>query len=49
MLLNDENYNSFKEVVLSAVTEILQHIIKEKTPLISEISKAIIEESTSTS
>ena len=26
-LLNDENYDSFKEAVLSAVTEILQHIL----------------------
>ena len=33
-LLNDENYDSFKEVVLSAVTEILLHIIKEITPSI---------------
>ena len=33
-LFNDENYDSFKEAVLSAVTDILSHIIKEITPLI---------------
>ena len=32
-LLNDENCDSFKEAVLSAVTETLLHIIKEITPL----------------
>ena len=46
-LLNDENYDSFKEAVSSAVTEILLHIIKEMTPLILEMSKAIIEENAS--
>ena len=46
-LLNDENYDSFKEPALSAVTEISLHIIKEITPLISEESKAIMEENAS--
>ena len=46
-LLNDENYDSFKEAALSAVTKFLPHIIKEIIPLILENSKAIIEENTS--
>ena len=46
-LLNDENYDSFREVVLSAVRTILPHIIKEIIPLILQKLKAIIEENTS--
>ena len=46
-LLNDENYDSFREVVLSAVRTILLHIIKEIIPLILQKLKAIIEENTS--
>ena len=46
-MLNDENCDSFKEAVLSAVTEKLLHIIKEITPLILEKSKVIIEENAS--
>ena len=46
-LLNDENYDSFREAVLSAVRAILPHIIKEIIPLILQKLKAIIEENTS--
>ena len=46
-LLNDENYDSFREVVLSAVRAILPHIIKEIIPLILQKLKAIIEENAS--
>ena len=42
-LLNDENYDFFKEAVLSALTVILLCIIRI-TPLILEKSRAIIEE-----
>ena len=45
-LLNDENYDFFKEAVLSALTVILLCIIRI-TPLILEKSRAIIEENTS--
>ena len=44
-ILYDENYETFKQAVLMAVTEILPRIIKEITPLILEKSKSIIEES----
>ena len=46
-LSNGENYDSFKEAVLSAVTGILLAIIKEITPLIIENSKNVIEENAS--
>ena len=46
-LLNDGNYNFFKEAVLLAMTKILQHIIKLITPSILERSKAIIEQNAS--
>ena len=45
-LLNDENYDFFKEAVLSALTVILLCIIRI-TPLILEKSRAIIEENLS--
>ena len=47
ILLNYENYDSFEEGVLLAVTEILPHIIKEVTSLILEKLKVIIEENIS--
>ena len=47
ILLNYENYDSFEEGVLLAVTEILPHIIKEITSLILEKLKVIIEENIS--
>ena len=43
-LFNDD---SFKEAVLSIVTEILPHIMNEVTPLILETSKVIIGEDAS--
>ena len=46
-LLNDGNYDFFKEVVLSAMTQILPYIIKLITPSILERSKAIIEQNAS--
>ena len=46
-LSNGENYDSFKEAVLSAVTGILPAIIKEITSLIIENSKNVIEENAS--
>ena len=46
-LLNDENYDSFREAVLSAVKAILPHIIKEIIPLILQKLKVIIEENAS--
>ena len=40
-LLNDENYDSFRQAVLSAVKAILPHIIKEIIPLILQRFKFI--------
>ena len=46
-LLNDGKYDFFKEAVLSAMTKVLQQIIKLITPSILERSKAIIEQNAS--
>ena len=46
-LWNDKYYDFFEEAVLSAVTEILPHVIMEITPLILEKFKDIIEQNAS--